>query len=48
VRPVYQAELQRGLPCATRAEIENCGHYPQLTRPEVFAEIIRQFLTPGA
>lgn len=44
---VYQGELKRGLPSATRAEIENCGHYPQLTHPEVFTEITRQFLTPG-
>jgi 3-oxoadipate enol-lactonase len=43
---LYQDELKRGLPAATRAEIEGCGHYPPLTRPEVFTEITRQFLTP--
>jgi pimeloyl-ACP methyl ester carboxylesterase len=41
-------ELAGGLPSAARAEIENCGHYPQLTHPEVFADIVRQFLTPAA
>jgi 3-oxoadipate enol-lactonase len=43
---IHQDELKRGLPNAARAEIENCGHYPQLTHPEVFTEITRQFLTP--
>jgi pimeloyl-ACP methyl ester carboxylesterase len=48
VGAVCQNELKRGLPNAARAEIENCGHYPQLTHPEVFTEITRQFLTPGS
>ena len=43
----FQVELKRGLPSAARAEIENCGHYPQLTHPETFTEIVRQFLTPA-
>ncbi len=42
-----QDELRQGLANAARAEIEDCGHYPQLTRPEVFVELVRQFLTPG-
>ena len=44
----YQDELKAGLCNSARAEIEHCGHYPQLTHPEVFTEIIRQFLTPAA
>lgn len=36
-----EAELRQGLPNVARAEIENCGHMPQLTHPEVLAEIIR-------
>jgi pimeloyl-ACP methyl ester carboxylesterase len=43
----YQDELKRGLPNAALAEIEGCGHYPQLTHPEVFSEIVQQFLTPA-
>ena len=43
-----QDELKAGLPNAARAEIEHCGHYPQLTHPAVFTEIVRQFLTPAA
>jgi pimeloyl-[acyl-carrier protein] methyl ester esterase len=41
-------ELAAGLPDTAHAEIEDCGHYPQLTHPELFAEIVRQFLTPAA
>lgn len=41
-----QDELRRGLPNAARAAIENCGHYPQLTHPEVFSAVVREFLTP--
>ena len=48
VGSVYRDELKDGLPNAARAEIEECGHYPQLTHPEVFTEIVRQFLTPLA
>jgi pimeloyl-ACP methyl ester carboxylesterase len=43
-----QDELRRGLPNATRAEIEACGHQPQFTHPEVLAELVRQYLTPAA
>ncbi len=35
------AELKDGLPHVTRGEIENCGHMPQLTHPEVMAEIVK-------
>ena len=42
-----QEELKAGLPNAARAEIEHCGHYPQLTHPGAFTEIVRQFLTPA-
>jgi len=38
--------LQAGLPNATRAELQNCGHMPQFTHPEVMAELILRFLTP--
>jgi pimeloyl-ACP methyl ester carboxylesterase len=48
VSRALQDELKRGLPSASRAEIENCGHYPQLTCPETFTEVVRQFLTPAA
>ncbi len=43
-----QDELKQGLPNAARAEIANCGHYPQLTHPEVFSAVVREFLTPAA
>jgi pimeloyl-ACP methyl ester carboxylesterase len=39
-----QEELQRGLANVPRAEIEECGHQPQLTHPEVLSELIEQFL----
>jgi 3-oxoadipate enol-lactonase len=39
-----EAELKQGLPLAARAEIEQCGHQPHLTHPEVLAEVVRQFL----
>jgi pimeloyl-[acyl-carrier protein] methyl ester esterase len=38
--------LQSGLPNATRVELQNCGHMPQFTHPEVMAELILRFLTP--
>jgi pimeloyl-ACP methyl ester carboxylesterase len=38
-----EAELKQGLPLAARAEIEQCGHQPHLTHPEVLAEVVRQF-----
>ena len=36
--------LQRGLPNVARAEIEQCGHLPHFTHPEVLSEVIRRFL----
>ncbi|MBI3412073.1 MAG: alpha/beta hydrolase [Planctomycetes bacterium] len=39
-----EEELLRGLPRALRAEIENCGHMPQFTHPEVLAELVERFL----
>jgi pimeloyl-ACP methyl ester carboxylesterase len=42
-----EQELNQGLPKAARAEIEACGHLPQLTHPEVLAEVVRQFLVSG-
>jgi len=38
--------LLSGLPMVTRAELENCGHLPQYSHPEVLAEIMLRFLTP--
>ncbi len=43
-----EQELKQGLPLVARAEIENCGHLPQLTHPEVLAEVVQQFLLPTA
>ena len=42
-----EQELKQGLPSAARAEIEQCGHQPHLTHPEVLAEVARQFLLPS-
>jgi pimeloyl-ACP methyl ester carboxylesterase len=39
-------QLQQALPNVARAEIEDCGHEPHWTHPEVFAEVVRQFLMP--
>ena len=38
-----EEELKRGLPHVTRGEIEECGHMPQLTHPEVLAEVVQQY-----
>lgn len=43
-----EEELKQGLPCVARAEIEDCGHMPQLTHPEVLAELVKQVLAPAA
>jgi pimeloyl-ACP methyl ester carboxylesterase len=43
-----EMELMQGLPSTARAEIENCGHFPHLTHPEVLAEVVGHFLTPQA
>jgi pimeloyl-ACP methyl ester carboxylesterase len=38
--------LLAGLPNAGRVVLEGCGHMPSYTHPEVYAEVIRRFLTP--
>jgi pimeloyl-ACP methyl ester carboxylesterase len=40
--------LMSGLPRCLRIELPGCGHNPQFTHPEVFAELIARFLTPAA
>ena len=42
-----EAQLKEGLPSAARAEIEQCGHQPHLTHPEVLAEVVRKYLLPA-
>jgi pimeloyl-ACP methyl ester carboxylesterase len=37
-------ELLAGLPNATQAEIEACGHLPHFTHPEVLSEVVQRFL----
>lgn len=39
-----EQDLLHGLPHVLRAEIEDCGHFPQFTHPEVLAEIAGRFL----
>lgn len=46
--PRHQQVLQAGLPNAGSALIEDCGHIPAYTHPEILAEVVRQFLTPPA
>ena len=41
-----EKELQEGLPLASRAEVENCGHLPHFSHPEVLAELVLRYLTP--
>ena len=41
-----EEELMRGLPRYARAEIEQCGHEPHLTHPEVLAEVLTRVLLP--
>ncbi len=38
--------LMRGLPNWRRAGIEECGHLPYFTHPELFSELVLRFLTP--
>jgi pimeloyl-ACP methyl ester carboxylesterase len=40
-----EQDLLRGLPNVARAEIEECGHLPQYTHPEVLSEVVRRFLS---
>lgn len=44
---VCAQELASGLPNASRAEIEACGHLPQFTHPEVMSEVVKRFLLAG-
>jgi pimeloyl-ACP methyl ester carboxylesterase len=46
VRPQHEEVLLNGLPNVRRLELDNCGHFPYLTHPEVLAEVIRGFFTP--
>jgi pimeloyl-ACP methyl ester carboxylesterase len=46
VPPAYQEVLLQGLPNAGRAILQDCGHVPSYTHPEVFAEVVREFFTP--
>lgn len=39
-----EADLLQGLPHIARAEIEDCGHMPQFTHPEILCEIVERFL----
>lgn len=48
VNPTCEAELLQGLPHADRVELPGCGHNPQFTHPEVFAELLSRFLSPTA
>ncbi|MCS7046641.1 MAG: alpha/beta hydrolase [Gemmataceae bacterium] len=43
-----EQDLLRGLPNVIRAEIENCGHLPHFTHPEVLCDIIHRFLQDTA
>jgi len=38
--------LLRGLPEVARVELQNCGHLPQFTHPELLAEVVQRFLMP--
>jgi pimeloyl-ACP methyl ester carboxylesterase len=46
VGPSCTETLLAGLPQARQIMVSNCGHNPLFTHPELFAEIVRQFLTP--
>jgi pimeloyl-ACP methyl ester carboxylesterase len=46
VPPAYEEVLLAGLPSAGRVVLEGSGHVPSYTHPEVYAEVIRRFLTP--
>jgi pimeloyl-ACP methyl ester carboxylesterase len=48
VPPPYEEVLLEGLPNAGRAILEGSGHVPSYTHPEVFAEVVRQFLAPSS
>ncbi|MCI0378021.1 MAG: alpha/beta hydrolase [Gemmataceae bacterium] len=40
-----EQELLHGLRHGARAEIENCGHLPQFSHPEVLAELVQRYLS---
>jgi pimeloyl-ACP methyl ester carboxylesterase len=46
VPPQHAELLMRELPNVGRVVLENCGHAPSCTHPEVVAEVVRTFLTP--
>ena len=43
-----EREVEEGLPNVRRLELEQCGHYPQYTRPRQTAEAIAEFLQKGS
>jgi pimeloyl-ACP methyl ester carboxylesterase len=47
VPPPCTEVLLHGLPSAGRVVLEGCGHVPSYSHPEVYAEVVRQFLTPA-
>jgi pimeloyl-ACP methyl ester carboxylesterase len=49
VVPIDRAEvLQAGLGSVGTAVLEGCGHMPSYTHPELFADVVRRFLSPPA
>lgn len=48
VNRACEEELLTRLPHADRIELPGCGHNPQFTHPEVFAEVLSRFLSPAA
>ncbi len=46
-RQKMRARVARGLAARARAELENCGHLPQYSHPEVLTEVVTRFLMPG-
>jgi pimeloyl-ACP methyl ester carboxylesterase len=42
----HEETLLQGLTNAGRVTLEGCGHMPSYTHPEIYAEVVRQFLTP--
>jgi pimeloyl-ACP methyl ester carboxylesterase len=44
----HEEMLLQGLPNAGRVVLSDCGHVPSYTHPEIYAEVIRHFLTPPA
>ena len=47
IGPAHQKMLAEGLPSVGRATIQGCGHVTSYSHPELMAEVIRRFLTPG-